>query len=80
MPTKQFKPVTAGTRFRQIRLSYPFTGALVLGALIVFAAGLWAPKLLLELRTQELANLGDILDVIDAQKDNREVAGNGVRP
>ena len=45
----------AGTRFRQIRLSYPFTAALVLGALIVGAAGLWAPKLLLELRTQELA-------------------------
>ena len=29
---------------------------------------------------QQLANLGDVLDLVDAQEDDRQVAGNPERP
>ena len=32
------------------------------------------------MRAQQLANLGDVLDLVDAQQDDRQVAGNAERP
>lgn len=45
----------AGPRLRRLRLSYPFAAALVLLLALVLLAGLYAPRLLVQLRGQSLA-------------------------
>jgi murein DD-endopeptidase MepM/ murein hydrolase activator NlpD len=44
----------AGARFRQLRVSYPFVAIVLLAAAVLAAAGLYAPRLLLQVQDREL--------------------------
>jgi len=61
----------AGQRFRKLRLSYPFVMAAVCLVLLLAASGLWAPRLLLQLRSQsiELDRLEHEYDKLRVERD-----------
>jgi murein DD-endopeptidase MepM/ murein hydrolase activator NlpD len=60
----------AGGRFRKLRMSYPFVAVLALALVVLTATGLWAPRMLLQLRSQsvELDRLEQEYDKLRAER------------